>query len=339
MKQLTVKAPAQLQAEIDQLKQTLPLPDLMDAMGFGDYAKSSCCSPFRDDKNPSFGIYRIKTGWLYQDHGSSDIGDELQFIATIHELDRRRDLAKIMGIYRTHARSAPTKKQKPIAKIKDLEVNLNPSKFVDTAAYEKRYGLLKPPRQALQEIAQIRPYGFQGLLWASERGVLKYRNGCYYVVDKTANAIEGRQVNNKPFNQGMKSKALPGSKKSWPIGILEAAGFRNIALVEGIPDFLIAHHIIQTEQPEPNCAPVGMLGSSPHIHGAAVEHFVGKSVRIFAHDDPAGRRAASRWSQQLTEAGCQLVEVYELSAFAGVNDLYDYWSQHEALSGKWMPNT
>ena len=179
----------------------------------------------------------------------------------------------------------------------------------------------------------------QGLLWASERGVLKYRNGCYYVVDKTANAIEGRQVNNKPFNQGMKSKALPGSKKSWPIGILEAAGFRNIALVEGIPDFLIAHHIIQTEQPEPNCAPVGMLGSSPHIHGAAVEHFAGKSVRIFAHDDPAGRRAASRWSQQLTEAGCQLVEVYELSAFAGVNDLYDYWSQHEALSGKWMPNT
>lgn len=338
MKQLKVQTPAKVQSQIKQLKQALPLPDLMEAMDFGDYAKKSCSSPFRDDKNPSFEIYQVETGWLFKDHGTGLVGDELQFIATVHGFDRHKDFAKVLDIYRTLAKVAPPKRIRPLRRTKDQPVNLDPKMFLDAEAYEQGRGLLKPSRQILQQMAHERPYGLQGLLWASERGVLKCKNECYYVCDKTGNVIEARRLDNKPFPAGIKSKAEPGSRKSWPVGIVEASKFRNIALVEGIPDFLIAHHIIQTEQPEPNCAPVGMLGSSSLIHEAVLPFFKGKVIRIFGHDDEAGRRAASRWKKQLLGEGCSSVEVYELSPFEGVNDLYDYWSQHGDLCERWMPN-
>ena len=66
--------------EIDQLKQKLPLPDLMSRMGFQDFAVASCCSPFREDKNPSWGIFQRDGIWLWKDHGTDQAGDEITFI-------------------------------------------------------------------------------------------------------------------------------------------------------------------------------------------------------------------------------------------------------------------
>ena len=67
--------------EIDQLKEKLPLPDLMERMGYGEHAVASCCSPFREDKNPSWGIFRNPSGiWLWKDHGTDQSGDEITFI-------------------------------------------------------------------------------------------------------------------------------------------------------------------------------------------------------------------------------------------------------------------
>lgn len=41
---------------IEELKQKLNLPKLMEMLGYGEYAKASVSSPFREDKNPSWGI-------------------------------------------------------------------------------------------------------------------------------------------------------------------------------------------------------------------------------------------------------------------------------------------
>ena len=342
LKELKIQTPAKLQSEIEQLKNALPLPDLMEAKGYGDCARSSCQSPLRDDHKASFGIFRIGTGWLFKDHGSGDSGDELQFIASVHGLDRHKDFAKIMEIYRALAKSMPQKRSRDGLRVKDHKVNIDSRMFLDAVAYKQAHGLLEPPAQFLNQLEHTRPYGAQGLMWAAKRGVLKCKTigntDYYYVVDKTGLAIERRRLDEKPFKQGMKSKSQPGSRKSWPVGILEASKFRNIALVEGIPDFLIAHEIIQKEQPEPNCAPVAMLGASSAINQAALPYFTGKYIRIFAHDDAAGQRACLRWQNQLLGAGCSGVEIYGLGSFEGVNDLYDYWKIHRGLMGSWMPN-
>ena len=42
------------QYDISELKQICPMPKLMHCIGLGQYAKSSCRSPFREDSKPSF---------------------------------------------------------------------------------------------------------------------------------------------------------------------------------------------------------------------------------------------------------------------------------------------
>ena len=63
-------------ATIDELKARLPLPDLLRAMGLGEYAKKLCCSPLRQDKNPSWGIYQDDKGWHWKDSVSTPAWEE-----------------------------------------------------------------------------------------------------------------------------------------------------------------------------------------------------------------------------------------------------------------------
>ena len=66
------------------------MPELMDRIGLGEYAKPICKSPFREDANPSFGIYQASSGdWLFKDHATGESGDELHLLA--HHLGRNVD--------------------------------------------------------------------------------------------------------------------------------------------------------------------------------------------------------------------------------------------------------
>jgi hypothetical protein len=68
---------------IEEARQRLPLPDLMAKLGLGDYAKSKSKSPFRDEKNASFGIYHTNGRWRWKDHGTGEGGDEIDFLAKL----------------------------------------------------------------------------------------------------------------------------------------------------------------------------------------------------------------------------------------------------------------
>lgn len=68
---------------IEEARQRLPLPDLMAKLGLGDHAKSKAKSPFRDEKNASFGIYNANGRWRWKDHGTGEGGDEVDFIAKL----------------------------------------------------------------------------------------------------------------------------------------------------------------------------------------------------------------------------------------------------------------
>ena len=81
-----------MKIDLVELKQTCPMPELMDRIGLGEYAKPSCKSPFREDANPSFGIYQASSGdWLFKDHATGESGDELHLLA--HYLGRNVDEA------------------------------------------------------------------------------------------------------------------------------------------------------------------------------------------------------------------------------------------------------
>lgn len=46
--------------------------------------------------------------------------------------------------------------------------------------------------------------------------------------------------------------------------------------------------------------------SSQRIHADALPLFAGKRVRIFGHDDEAGRGAVARWAAQLASVGADV---------------------------------
>ena len=106
-----------------------------------------------------------------------------------------------------------------------------------------------------------------------------------------AASAEARRIDRKPYPAigslgERKSHTLPGSSKSWPVGILPT-GFEEpwlkehchkILLVEGGPDYLAACQLIAAEVC--NILPVAMLGSSAShcrrctalFHGAQSGH-------------------------------------------------------------------
>ena len=108
-------------------------------------------------------------------------------------------------------------------------------------------------------------------------------------------------IDGQANNSGNKSHYLKWISKSWPVGVLEVQQYPNIALVEGVPDFLHAHYGILYEQAphhsstKVQCATVAMLGASCTIACDALEYFKGKNVTLFPHFDPAEKEAAQLW--------------------------------------------
>lgn len=194
----------------------------------------------------------------------------------------------------------------------------------------------------LKRLAAARPYGLEGLLWATERGLLVFGDWhgheVYGATDASERVLEIRRVDGKPFPpfgdlSERKSHALRGSDKRWPVGVREARNFQTIALCEGIPDFLEAHYLSLWEQAsrhdlrDVRCAPVVMLSAAPAISEDALPLFAGKIVRIFAHADDAGQRAGQKWARQLYGLAAK-IELFNFFGLTRVNgepakDLYD----------------
>jgi hypothetical protein len=65
---------------IQQAKERLPLPLLMEQLGLGEHAKKNARCPFHDDRNPSFSVFQIDGSWFYKCHAGCGEGDEINFL-------------------------------------------------------------------------------------------------------------------------------------------------------------------------------------------------------------------------------------------------------------------
>ena len=93
-----------------------------------------------------------------------------------------------------------------------------------------------------------------------------------------------------------------------------------------------AFHLAWCAGVENLVAPVAMLGAGLSICDDALRHFAGKRVRVFPHDDEAGRNAGALWAAQLIAAGVE-VDGYSFAGLSradghSVKDLNDFAHVH-----------
>jgi hypothetical protein len=88
-----------MKADVHALKRACPMPVLLHRMGLGEFAKSSCRSPFREDKKPSWGIFKRHGQCFFKDQATGDTGDEITLLARWKGLDEKCDFPAILKLY------------------------------------------------------------------------------------------------------------------------------------------------------------------------------------------------------------------------------------------------
>jgi len=168
----------------------------------------------------------------------------------------------------------------------------------------------------MERLAGLRGISPVALELARSRGFLRFADTphgrAWIVTDASRIAAQARLMSGEPWpGIGAKAKTLPGSRASHPLGVddIGTAGF--VAIVEGGPDFLAAIECLGCRNPVSTFSVVAMLGSSQRIPEADLPKFKGLDVRIFAHNDDAGRAAAKRWGKSIVTVARQ-VEVAHL---------------------------
>jgi len=301
------------QSTLANAKARLNIHALWRHFGFDGEPKASCHSPFRDDIKPSFSVNA--DGTLWNDFATGEAGDAVDFFQRASGLSQKDACRKFIELAGGHFTPTPRTAWPQRADNKPKPV------FPDFST-----GMAADFKQ----LAGLRNIGCEGLEFASERGLLWFATlkdcPAWIVTDSARVNAQARRMDGQGWNHlpdCPKAYTLPGAWASWPIGITETQPFRAIALCEGGPDFLAAHYLALWEQAthhakrDVQCAPVAMLGASQRIHPDALPLFTGKRVRIFGHDDEAGRGAVERWAGQLASIGADV----DAFSFAGLQQM------------------
>lgn len=309
---------------LKQAKKRVTIFDIWRSVGLpGDPTKNPTHSPFRPDRHPSFSVTR--DGMMFKDFATGERGDVVAFVMRATGLSAS-DAARWLIAYAGTGRSRVPAITPP---------TLAPSPRPAERAKPKLPSMQKGDGEHLQALALSRNLSVEGLRLASERGLLWFATirdlSAWLITDSERVNCQARRLDGglwQHLDSPAKAWTLPGCWASWPIGIREAQDFPIIALVEGGPDFLAAHHFIVAEGRDRDVAAVCITGASQRIHPRALPLFHNKRVRIFPHVDAAGQDAAQRWVGQLESVGAE-VDCFALSGIptvAGghVNDVNDF---------------
>ena len=296
---------------LDLAKERLDIPRLAELRGWDWKPGKSSRVPYRPDRSESGSVFA--DGRLFCDQASGQTMDAPALLARVEGLsnsDACKLFIELAGVTSADA-ARDLRPQIPLKAILTDRADAQRAKPVLPF-------LAQPSREDIERIAALRGLGIEGVKLAARRGFLHVTtfNGrrCWALTDASRWLCQLRAIDGKPFVKGdggtFKARTCRGSWGAWPLGCVEAGSFASVALVEGGGDFLAAWHFIAAEGAGANCAPVGMLGAGHRIPAAALPHFAGKRVRIFAQIDPPqengerpGYEAAAKWEAQLAEAG------------------------------------
>ena len=179
--------------DLQKLKQTLPLPQLLKALGFGDGNQKKLCCPLHDDHSPSFSIFRKENGgWGWKCFAGCGSGDEIDFLAKLRGLDPKKDFRKIADEYSQLATAAGSQ-------IPNDATSLAPSKLSPIPAENFDWDSLRKSADAkfLGNLASMRGYSLGLIDWLAKLGLVGNFKGQVAFPVKNAGGIIGAHVRHK----------------------------------------------------------------------------------------------------------------------------------------------
>ena len=288
----------------------------------------SMCSPFRNDRKPSFSISR--DGQLFNDFATGDKGDVISFYALAMgkgKGDAIQDLAQVAGI--AQSLGARTPRTFYCRRTATIPARPEPTKerpSLPALEWNERHA---------RHLQDMRSYSVESQYIAFKRGVFGFCNykgfPAWIIADGAGRVAQARRIDGGLFkdnNGGHKAETLKNSNCTFPAGLAAMENFKTIAICEGSTDFLAAFHFAYVNDCENDVAPLAMLGAKQRINSDVLPVFKGKHVIIFPDDDSAGKKALYAWGEQLTPYA-EKVFYFDFSRFhridgRQVKDLSDF---------------
>ena len=295
--------------------------------------------PFHEERTPSFHL-RVANG-VERGHcfGCGWGGDLFDFWGALRGVGLGDAIGQLAGL----AGVAPA--------VEGVEFSKRPKMGLEGGRMKEEWSrppipvLDRPTEDELAQLAEIRGLQVPGLKAAVRDGRLRctdwpqfFREGqwrrgddvhrSWCVTDRQRWCAEYRRLDGGMYRIRRRSgeaetKSWSTRNMAWPLGAADLEDRRQVIVVEGGADMLAAYHFLWGLNLLDRVGVVCVLGASNRIADRALKCFKGLRVRICMDADEGrvnertgkrirpGSLAASRWQDQLTEAGAA-VEVFSL---------------------------
>lgn len=292
--------------QLDAAKARVSIPDAWRALVLPGEPRRSCCSPFREDRNPSFSIFADGRGW--KDFATGEGGDVVSFVKRATGCTDREAIARVLELAGGIA--------SPVA----LAPRHGPTKPVP-APYDGLAGLdLQPPTlHEVMALAELRDWPtFAGLELAAHRGLLRFSDvkhrgethRAWIFTDADRKSAQARRLDGEPWageTHTFKSKTLRTDPDA-PPGLADVVAHNRpvVLICEGEPDTLATLTLAFLADIAPTHEQVGVIcltGASKPLPPAVLEKLRGRRCRVLRQTDPAGHKAALAWAESVHAAG------------------------------------
>jgi hypothetical protein len=289
--------------QLDAAKARLSIADAWRALGLPGEPRRTCCSPFREDRHPSFSIFADGRGW--KDFATGEAGDVVSFVKCATACTDAEAIRRVLELAGGNL--------SPVA----LAPRQGPTK-PDAARRDDLAGLdLQPPTLGeVLALAELRHWPtFAGLELAARRGLLRMADvrhrgethRAWIFTDADRKSAQARRLDGEPWageTHTFKSKTLRTDPDA-PPGLADVVAHNRpvVLICEGEADTLSALLLAWAGDIAEKVGVICLAGASKPLPPAVLEKLRGRRCRVLRQTDPAGHKAALAWAESIHAAG------------------------------------
>jgi hypothetical protein len=314
-------------AALDSAKARVGISTAWRAYGLPGEPGRVCCSPFRDDRHPSFSISADDRLW--HDFATGDGGDVVDFIRIATGCTDREAIRRVLELAGGTLTSPVTLAPRAVAADK-------PRPAFDGLA---NLDVQPPTLREVIALAELRAWPlFAGLELAAHRGLLRMADvphreetdRAWILTDADRKSAQARRLDGEPFARAdgstFKSKTLRADAEH-PPGLADVLNANRpvVLIAEGEPDALAALTFAWLADCAARVGVLCLTGASKSIPPAVLKKLRGRRCRVLRQSDKPGKngvkpshRAALAWAETLAAAGVA-VDMADLDALACAN--------------------